>query len=313
MSIKTALYSISYLGVWYKGEALDWKGVCDRAKKFGYDGVEFDAKRPHANPIDWCENTRKAVVDYAGSLGLTLPAVSANNDFSSPIDEHRESQILMVKEQLRLCRDLGSPVLRVFAAWPGITFHKDGIASYDAARRNWNLYFADVPFLERWQYVKDCLIECCKYAEEYGVTMALQNHAPVLSTWEDMRNMIGEINSPWLKACFDFNPTCDNIEAIKAGWKAMGRDGSIHNHFNGEFVRLPDGSVGVKEDIYFGERHYNQVHYKEFYQEMKKTGYSGYVAYEFCHIPLINSVAQGIEMVDEQCALALEYVKDILK
>ena len=309
MSLKTALYSISYLGVWYKGEALSWKEVIDRAKEFGYDGVEFDAKRPHANPMDWDLNVRKAVVDYAGNAGVTLPAVSANNDFSSPVNEHREANLLMVKEQLKLCKDLNSPVLRVFAAWPGITFHK-GIASYDMARRNWAAYFEDVPKLERWDYVKECLIECCRYAEEYGVTLALQNHAPIVCTWMDMVNMIDEVDSPWLKACFDFNRENDDLGEIKNGWARVGKT-SVHNHFNGEFRRLPDGSVGAREDVYFGERHFNLKYMKEFYLEMIKTGYDGYVAYEFCHIPLLKSVVQGVDYVDGQCKLALEYVRDI--
>jgi len=228
------------------------------------------------------------------------------------VAEHREANLLMVKEQLKLCKDLGAPLLRVFAAWPGVTLHQGGIASYDAARRNWAIYFPDVPKLERWNYVKECLTECCKYAEEYGVKLALQNHHPIINTWLDMDNMIREINNPWLKACFDLDPACDNMTDIKAGWARMGAKGSIHNHFNGEFRRMPDGSVDLREDVYFGERHFNMKLYKEFYREMKVTGYDGYIAYEFCHIPLIDSVVQGIEMVDEQCKLALEYVKNAI-
>jgi len=45
---------------------------------------------------------------------------------------------------------------------------------------------------------------------------------------------------------------------------------------------------------------------------MVNAGYSGYVAYEFCHIPLIKSVVQGIGYVDEQCRLALDYVKQFI-
>lgn len=62
MSIKVCLYSITYLGVWYRGGSLTWKEVLRRAKDFGFDGVEFDAKRPHANPMDWDERTRREIV-----------------------------------------------------------------------------------------------------------------------------------------------------------------------------------------------------------------------------------------------------------
>ncbi len=119
--MKVGLYSITYLGAWYDGPALTSKEVLHKAKELGYDGVEFDAKRPHGNPMDWDERTRAAVRNEAEKLGLELPAVSANNDFSSPVPEHRECQLLMVREQARLTADIGAKALRVFAAWPGPT------------------------------------------------------------------------------------------------------------------------------------------------------------------------------------------------
>ena len=57
--LKLGLYSITYLGVWYSGAALTIEEVIDRAKKFGYDGVEIDGKRPHGDPLD-CRSTNAA-------------------------------------------------------------------------------------------------------------------------------------------------------------------------------------------------------------------------------------------------------------
>jgi hypothetical protein len=51
--MKIGLYSITYLGCWYRGEALTLPELIRTAKKFGYDGVEIDGKRPHGNPLDW--------------------------------------------------------------------------------------------------------------------------------------------------------------------------------------------------------------------------------------------------------------------
>ena len=50
--VKVGLYSITYLGVWYRGAALTLEQVIDRAKQYGYEGVEIDGKRPHGNPLD---------------------------------------------------------------------------------------------------------------------------------------------------------------------------------------------------------------------------------------------------------------------
>ena len=49
--MKIGLYRITYLGLWYGGEALRLEEVLRRAKEFGYDGVEIDGKRPHGNAI----------------------------------------------------------------------------------------------------------------------------------------------------------------------------------------------------------------------------------------------------------------------
>ena len=40
--MKIGLYSITYLGCWYRGEALTLPELIRTAKDFGYDGVEID-------------------------------------------------------------------------------------------------------------------------------------------------------------------------------------------------------------------------------------------------------------------------------
>lgn len=306
MSLKMCLYSITYLGVWYEGKALTWKEVLQRAKDFGYDGVEFDAKRPHANPMDWDEKTRRAVVEEAAKLGLALPALAANNDFSSPIAEHREAQLLMVKEQIKLAADLGCKLLRVFSAWRGVSM-RDGIANYEEAKANYARFFGDLPDLYRWRLVRDTLKEACKYAEEYGVVLALQNHQPVTATWEQTYRMIQEVNSPWLKMCFDLNGECDDPAIIRQAFDTIGHI-DTHYHFNGEWERKPDGKLVNK--LYMG--HAPLKNYHTMVGEMKRIGFDGYLAFEFCHPSTRGSDAAGIDYVDEQTRYALEFMRGLI-
>ena len=63
--VKVGLYSITYLGVWYRGSALTLEQVIDRAKHYGYEGVEIDGKRPHGNPLDWPKGRCQDLLRYA--------------------------------------------------------------------------------------------------------------------------------------------------------------------------------------------------------------------------------------------------------
>ena len=50
--MKIVIYSVTYRGVWYQGEALNVFSLMRLAKQQGWKGVELDAERPHAAPID---------------------------------------------------------------------------------------------------------------------------------------------------------------------------------------------------------------------------------------------------------------------
>ena len=57
----------------------------DTAKKYGYQGVEIDLKRPHGSPLDLDEKRCNEIKAYAADKGLPICALSANNNFSMPI------------------------------------------------------------------------------------------------------------------------------------------------------------------------------------------------------------------------------------
>src|SRR5436305_10781523 len=99
---RIGLYSITYQGLWYHGDALTLEQVVQRAKEYGYDGVEIDGKRPHGNPLDWPRKRCRDISRYAQDQGIELYAVAANNDFSSPIPEFREAQVLYMRELIRM-------------------------------------------------------------------------------------------------------------------------------------------------------------------------------------------------------------------
>jgi sugar phosphate isomerase/epimerase len=308
--MKIGLYSISYLGIWYDGPALNFEEVVKRAKDYGYDGIELDGKRPHGNPMDLDQRTRERMRKVLEREGLEIPCVAANNDFSSPIPEHRECQLLMVRELARLAADLGAKVVRLFAAWPGVVV-RDGMATYDLVRGEFYTFERQFPFatrLERWNFVKECLKEAAAFGEEFGVTMALQNHWPLIRHWKDCYDLVKEINSPWLKVCLDL-PMLESFDSayVREAALTVG-DLQVHTHFGGEFYD-DDGKIKLRT-LNFGQ---SQPDYDQFISLMQEIGYKGYFCYELCH-PVLSEAHErlGLDYVDEQVRMAREFMSALL-
>jgi sugar phosphate isomerase/epimerase len=310
--MKISLYSITYAGIWYDGPALTFEEFVKRAKAFGYSGIELDGKRPMGNPMDLDKKVREKMRNILTRERMDIPCVAANNDFSSPIPEIRECQLLMVREQTRLAADLGAKAVRLFAAWPGIVM-RDGIATYDMVRGSYYTLERQYPFvthLERWNFVKDCLKEVAQFGEEFGVVMALQNHAPLIRHWKDCYDLVKEVNSPWLKFCLDL----PNMRNFDLGWvseavEAVG-DQQVHTHFGGEYYRDADRKVKAKQ-LNFGQP---LPDYGHFLQKLQEVGFDGYISFELCH-PVVSDAhePQGLDYVDEQVQLAYEYMDNLMK
>jgi len=310
--MKVGLYSITYLGLWYRGRALTLEEVILRARDFGYDGIEIDGKRPHGNPIDLprprCEELRLKARD----AGVEIYAVAANNDFSSPIPEYRESQLLYLRELIRMTADLGASVLRVFAAWPGVTIAEDG-GTYALARRLWRDAHQPFGAEQTWAWCCDGLREAARWAGDAGVTLALQNHPPVTNSPADMLRMIQDVGSPHLKACLDAPLAAkQGIGSMQQAARDVGVL-QVLSHFGGEYERASDGSIrGVVRNP--DDTLTPEGYYLDFALGMQQIGYDGYAGYELCHpLPKIDGRTVGIEFADENARLAAEYMRAIMK
>ncbi|MBS0000946.1 MAG: sugar phosphate isomerase/epimerase [Cyclobacteriaceae bacterium] len=312
--IKLGLYTITYLGIWYDGPALTFDEIIQKAREFGYDGIELDNKRPLGNPMDIDQKKRENWRNLLEKNGLEIPCVAANNDFSSPIPEHRECQLLMVRETARLARDLGSPIVRLFAAWPGVPIHK-GVGTYDLIRGEYYDFQRQFPYttwIERWNYVKEELKEAAAFGEEFGVVMALQNHEPLFRHWKDCYDMVKEVNSPWLKVCLDAPiMTRHDKEWVGNAVRTVG-DLQIHSHYGGEYMRNEQGQAVPK--VYEAKFGKDLPDYENYIQLMNEIGYEGYFTFELCHPVLNDNHEYGkLDYVDEQVKLAAEFLKNIIK
>jgi sugar phosphate isomerase/epimerase len=310
--MKLGLYSITYLGLWYRGKELSLPETISRAKEYGYDGIEIDGKRPHGNPLDWPSERCRDLRSLADDEGIEIYAVAANNDFSDPVPEVREAQIGYLRELIRMTADFGAPVLRVFLAWRGVTRHPQ-LASYDVVKGYWPIVHAKFSAEEIWGWCRDALIECARYAGDAGVALALQNHKPVIEDHEDVLRMVREVDSPHLKVCLDAPLMSDkSAEAIRWAAQQVGPL-QVLSHFGGEFERRPDGSIrGFDRHGGVVGQDTNQ-YYADFARAMAEIGYDGYIGYELCHkLPVVDGQTVGIEYADESARLAAEFMREII-
>ncbi len=311
--MKVGLYSISCSGTWFKDRpALTVEEFMDTAKKFGYDGVELDLKRPHGSPLDLTGARCKEIKAYAEKLGLEISGVAANNNFTSPVPEHIENELLMVKEQIRVAKELGAPVLRLFVAWRGITF-RNGIATYEVTAKH-HTYYDFTDYEKRQQAVK-CFKECAKWAEEAGVVLALQNHHPIIETYHDMLDFVKWVDSPFFKCCLDapclgWNEKVQSDEYMAKAVRDVG-DLQMITHANAEFVEQADGSVSM---ISFDPNIQPVLtNYPVFIRTLKETGYKGYINFEFCHMPFHNGQVLGYDYIEKQIGLAQKYFRGLIE
>ena len=311
--MKIGLYSITYLGMWYRGQALSLAEMIGVAKKFGYDGIEIDGKRPHGNPLDWPRGRCRELRSQADGQGIEIFAVAANNDFSNPVPEVREAQICYLRELIRMTADLGSPTLRVFLAWWGVTRHPQ-LATYDIAEGLWPIVHEKFSTQEIWGWCREALVECARYAADMGVTLALQNHRPLIENYQDLLRMIKEVDSPHLKACLDVPLMKDKSPAtIRAAAQAVGSL-QVLSHFGGEFERNADGSIRgfERNDGVVGIDTHD--YYRDFISAMRDIGYKGYFGYELCHqLPVEGGQTVGIEYAHHNAQLAQQFLRQIMQ
>ncbi len=306
--MKISLYTITLNGGYYDGPPVPLLEIFPRARDWGYDGVEIEAKRPHGSPLDLDGAAREAVRRAAEDCGLAISCVAAYNDYSSPIEEHRENELLMTREQIRLAADLGAPIVRVFAQWSGVT-RRDGRITYDVARSNIDQRYPGTTALERWCHVRECLREAADMAGEAGVALALQNHEPIIHSYRHMLDFIAEADSPALKACLD-RPLM-KVQTEDHYRRALAATGSlmVYTHFGGRFIRGEGGLVErCRHDPAPGMA--DQDVFLRLAKEV--AGFDGHVGYELCSPVLTGHRHEGLDYALLQAELACEWMRGII-
>src|SRR5689334_12502553 len=150
--MKFALLTVTYGGLFYKGEALSLEQQIHKAKELGFDALSIETKRPVASPLDLTKPDRDRIKNLAADEDIALCAIESMSNFAGRHMEERENNLAMMRLVLELARDLSVNLVKIFAAWPGIINDEEEVSVYGQFDRG-NYYKRLSPGeLRRWNH-----------------------------------------------------------------------------------------------------------------------------------------------------------------
>jgi sugar phosphate isomerase/epimerase len=145
--------------------------------KMGLEGTELTSYYfPETPSADYLRHLKQLCF----RLGLDVSGTAVGNDFCFPPGERRNREIADVKRWIDYAEILGAPVIRIFSG------QEHGTGAAKAHR-------LAVAAME----------ECCQYAGEHGVFLALENHGGLTTTPEGLLALVRDVKSPWFGVNLD--------------------------------------------------------------------------------------------------------------
>jgi sugar phosphate isomerase/epimerase len=310
--MKFALLTVTYSGLFYSGKPLTLEQQIYKAKQLSFDGLAIETKRPIASPLDLTKATRARLKEVAADQAIDLCAVESMSNFCSRHSEERENNLAMMLQVLKLAQDLDVKMVKLFAAWPGIIDDEEAIAMYAQYEKGDYFKPLNVLDLKIWNRAIVGIREVATWADDMGITLVLQNHAPVLRPgYEDTLAMMQEIDRKNVKLCIDVPLFSDRQkdEYVKEAVKKCGKD-LIYTHYGAwNFMETNEGEV-IQEPA---PHHGGTINYETFINALSQNGYDGYLTSEYC-LPLIkNHKIAGEEEVDKATMRAMRYMKKLVE
>lgn len=114
-------------------------------------------------------------------LGLDVSGTAVGNNFCLPPGPERQKEITHVKTWIDYSVQFGAPCIRIFAGTV-----PSGHSEREA--RNWAI---------------EGIRECCQYASQRGIFLALENHGGITSTAGQLLAIVDQIDSPWFGVNLD--------------------------------------------------------------------------------------------------------------
>ncbi len=161
-----------------KNATLTLADFIDDCAKMGLEGAELTS---YYFPPDLTAEYLRGLKRQTFRLGLDISGTAVGNDFCHPAGPNRDRQIDLVKQWVDHSEVLGAPVIRIFSGQA-----KKGQDESEARR-----------------LAIEAIEECCQYAGEHGVFLALENHGGLTASIDGLLQLVRSVKSDWFGVNLD--------------------------------------------------------------------------------------------------------------
>lgn len=207
--------------------------------KFGLEGTELTS---YYFPRTTTPEFLHQLARQCFRLGLDISGTAIGNDFGHPPGEERKKQIDAAKQWIDYAAMLGAPVIRIFAGH---------------AKK-------DLPPAQSHSLMVGAIEECCDYAGQRGIHLALENHGGPTADAEGLLKFVRDVQSPWFGVNLD--------------------TGNFHSDdVYGELERVAPYALNVQVKIVVSGPKGKKVatDYRRLAKMLRTSGYRGYIVLEF--------------------------------
>ena len=227
----------------------------ENAARMGFDGIEFLLVQMSSVDNSHLQKLKKK----AFHAGLDIMGLSTHQGFLNPSENYRNENISKTIDQIEIAYKLGIPTMRINTGRWGTS------ESFDALMANKGIEPPISGYTETdgFPWVIDSIEKCLPTAEKCGVVLGLENHWGLGISAKNVKKIIEEINSPWLKATLDTGNFLED------------RDNQIKN-------LAPYACLVQAKTYYGGGVWYTlDIDYESIGKVMRDNNYKGYISLEF--------------------------------
>lgn len=174
-------------------------------------------------------------------LGLNISWTGVRNNFVTPDNTSRASDIELIKNWLQVSSKLGASIMRIFA----------GNGKHEGYSRD-----------EVKEWMVSDFKECARYAEETGVMAGMQHHNDFLYEADEIIDILNRVDSDWFGLILD-------IGSLRRGdpYKEIRKLAPYANYW---FIKELVYVDGIAEP----------VNMKKIAKILKDVNYTGYISFE---------------------------------